>query len=115
MLNTKCPEEKIPEEFRSFFHYINTAEVAEDDWFVEMIHQLVLRYQSDEEVVSVATLEEEFMRKEILAEERGHANATGKLNKLTVLLAEQGRMEDIVRAAKEPEFQKQLLEEFGLE
>ena len=35
--------------------------------------------------------------------------------KMIGLLAEQCRMEDLVRAAKEPEFQKQLLEEFGLE
>ena len=114
MLNTKCPEEKVPEEFRSFFHYINTSEVDTDDWFVEMIHQLVLRYQSDEEVARVATLEEEFMRKEILAEERGHANERVRLNKLTVLLAEQGRMEDLLRGAQEPEFQRKLLKEFGL-
>ncbi|MBQ4649766.1 MAG: Rpn family recombination-promoting nuclease/putative transposase [Firmicutes bacterium] len=73
MLNTKCSEEKVPEELRSLFHYINTEEAYGEDWFVDTIHEQVLRYQSDEEVARVATLEEEYMRKNILAEQKGRA------------------------------------------
>jgi len=115
LLNTKCPEEKVPEEFRSFFHYINTNEVEGNDWFVETIHQLVLRYQSDEEVARVATLEEEFMRKEILAERKGQEETTARLNKLNSLLLENDRIEDLKNSLNDVKFQKQLLEEFGLE
>ena len=60
------------------FHYINTEEVDEGDWFVEMIHQMVLRYQSDEEVANMATLEDEYMRKNTLAERRGREEGRGE-------------------------------------
>lgn len=37
-----------------------------------------------------------------------------KLNQLTLLLANAGRMDDIVKAASDKVYQKSLLEEFGL-
>ena len=110
VLNTKCPQEKVPPELQGLFHYINTEEVDEGDWFVEMIHQMVLRYQSDEEVANMATLEDEYLRKSTLAVRK----STERLNKLLVLLAEQGRIDEAVSAAKDAELQQKLLEEFGL-
>lgn len=46
--------------------------------------------------------------------EEGREEMQERLNKLTLLLAEQGRMDDIVRAAKDKEYQEQLLNEFNL-
>ncbi len=119
ILNTKCAQEKVPQELQGLFHYINTEEVDEGDWFVEMIHQMVLRYQSDEEVANMATLEDEYMRKNTLAERKGRAEGRIEerevLNKLNALLAEQGRIDELIRATKDETFQKQLLAEFGLE
>ena len=40
--------------------------------------------------------------------------ATERLNKLLVLLADQGRIDEAVKAASDADFQKKLLEEFGL-
>lgn len=126
MLNTECPEEQVPEELHSFFHYINTAEVEDGDWFVETIHELVIGYQSDEEVAYMATLEEEYLRKSILAERKGHAEGLEKglekghaderetLNKLNNLLLESGRLDDLKKTLTDIAFQEALLKEFGL-
>lgn len=46
--------------------------------------------------------------------EEGREEMQERLNKLTLLLAEQGRMDDIVRAARDKEYQEQLLNEFNL-
>ena len=46
--------------------------------------------------------------------EQGAAQATERLNKLNNLLLEADRIADLKRSAKEPAFQQQLLEEFGL-
>ena len=73
ILNTICPSEKVPEELRSLFNYINTEDVAPGDWFVEMIHDRVLKFQSDEEVAFNMTLEEEYLRKCTLAAQKGIA------------------------------------------
>ena len=47
--------------------------------------------------------------------EEGREETLEQLNQLTILLAEQGRMDDIVKAAKDREYQEQLCKEFGLE
>jgi len=77
----------------------------------------------------VTTLEDEYLRKCTSAERIGLAKGLAeglekglekgqerlnKVNQLTTLLLENGRIEDLKRAAVEPEFQKKLLEEFGL-
>ena len=117
LLNTICSEEKIPQGFHGLFHYIDTEEV-EDDWFVEKIHQLVIRYQNDEEVSYMATLEDEYLRKMTKAEREGRAEGAAemaeRLNKLTMSLIKESRISDLEKAASDPDFQKQLLEEFGI-
>jgi len=47
-------------------------------------------------------------------EERGAAKTTERLNKLNDLLMEAGRIDDLKKSWKNPAFQQQLLEEFGL-
>ena len=73
----------------------------------------------------MTTLEDEYLRKCTSAERIGLAKGLAeglekgqerlnKVNQLTTLLLENGRIEDLKRAAVEPEFQQKLLEEFGL-
>lgn len=114
ILNTKCAQEKVPQELQGLFHYINTEEVDEGDWFVEMIHQMVLRYQSDEEVANMATLEDEYLRKNTLAERKGRAEGEDRVNKLNKLLVEIGRTDDLQKSIVDSEYQKTLFKEFGL-
>ena len=51
---------------------------------------------------------------EAIGMQKGEALATERLNCLNRLLAEQNRMEDIAKAASDQEYQKKLLDEFGL-
>ena len=44
----------------------------------------------------------------------GAVDERERMNKLTALLAKQGRIDELVRAAENAELQQQLLEEFGL-
>lgn len=46
--------------------------------------------------------------------EKGVKQGQGRVNALIVKLAEAGRMEDIVRAASDREYQDRLFSEFGL-
>ena len=46
--------------------------------------------------------------------EKGAAEATERLNKLTSLLIKAGRIDELEKAASDPELQQKLLEEFGL-
>lgn len=66
----------------------------------------------------MATLEDEYMRKNTLAERKGRAEGRGeereRLNKLLVLLAEQGRVDEAVKAASDEDLQNRLLEEFNI-
>lgn len=58
--------------------------------------------------------------KEMLSDERAEGLAEGKqqtlkkVNKLNQLLAEQNRMNDIIKAANDSEYQEQLFKEFNL-
>ncbi len=72
IINTKCPEDKVPESLRPLFHYINTQEVDPEDSFVQTIHDRVLLYQGDKEVAFNMTLEEEYLREMTKAARKGH-------------------------------------------
>lgn len=41
-------------------------------------------------------------------------NAIDRINQLNILLTEVGRSEDIIKAARDKEYQEKLFEEFGL-
>ncbi len=118
ILNSTAPEEKVPVGLRPLFRYVNTQEVDPEDSFVTEIHNRVLKYQGDEEVEYNMTLEEEILRELTRATRKGHAegaaNERERLNQLGILLEEAGREKDVFRAMRDPAYQQQLLEEFGL-
>ena len=58
--------------------------------------------------------EEEFAEAEQRGEARGEARGLAQINRLIILLSEQGRESDIVRAAKDEQFQQELLAEYNL-
>ena len=58
-LATDCPKGKIPKELESFFTYVESGEVAENDDFVKRIHQKVEEANQDAEVTEIMTIEEE--------------------------------------------------------
>ena len=71
ILNIDCPKDKIPKELESFFAYVEKGEIAENDDFVQQIHQKVEEANQDAEVIEIMTLEEELKVQEAFAFERG--------------------------------------------
>ena len=49
-----------------------------------------------------------------IGRQQGKEIGRNQINRLTIILAEQNRTEDIIKAANDPEYQKKLLEEFSL-
>ena len=137
--NLKCPEEKIPEELKSFYQYVNHGN-AGDDAFTQRLKELVDRANADTEVRNMITFAgdvaaKEKQLKEALAQaearikeeiakaeaekaqaeaEKARAEAAERLNELALLLAERNRMDEYIKAAADPAYQHQLFEEFGL-
>jgi len=110
VLNTSCSHDKVPENLMAFYEYVNDPSRSEGSELVRNINERVQKYNSQEWRVKRMRFEE--LRREQY--EKGLSDATERLNKLTVLLAGQGRVDDLIKAASDGEFQKKLLQEFGL-
>ena len=60
ILNTGCSCEKIPNELKPFFDYLNDREIDDQqDMFIESIHREVLKHNHGEELITLMTFEEE--------------------------------------------------------
>ena len=103
--------------------YVETPDKTEnsedDDDFIKSLKKQIAAIKSSRE------WEGRFMLfKELLSDERKEARAEGwaeglaegqsKANKLVQLLAQQNRMDDIIKAANDSEYQEQLFKEFHL-
>lgn len=47
--------------------------------------------------------------------EKGYKDITERLNKLNKMLLEAGRLDDLIKASEDKDFQDNLLKEFGLD
>lgn len=101
ILNTACPLEKVPDRLKPLYAYINDSSRC-DDPFIKELDSYVRKYNRPEWRKKQMTLEH------LMERERE------RINHLIILLAEAGRTEDIIKAAKNPEYQKKLFEEFDL-
>ena len=61
ILNTKCSEEKIPEELKAFYNFVNTGKVDSSDKLVSYLDKRVEEANENEEVDRIMTLEEELI------------------------------------------------------
>ena len=114
VLNTKCSPEKVPPELRAFYDYMNDSSKCEGSQLVKDIDDRVRKYNTNDWRVKRMRFEELRLEQYEKGLAEGAAEMQERLNKLLVLLAEDGRLEDAVKAASDPAFQQQLLEEFGL-
>ena len=105
ILNTSCSPEKVPDKLKPLYAYINDSSCCEDA-FIKELDSSVRKYNGPEWRKKYMTLQHII--------EREREIAADKINKLIVLLSEAGRTDDLVRAAKDPEYQKKLFEEFDL-
>lgn len=101
ILNTSCPLEIVPDKLKPLYAYINGSQNYIDE-FIEELDSYVRKYNRPEWRKKQMTLEHLIEREK------------DRINQLNLLLAESGRTEDIIKAAKDPEYQKELLKEFDI-
>lgn len=70
LLNTKCPLEKVPQELRPLFEYIESGK-AESDGFVLQIDEKVREAEFSEEVKRIMTVEQELKIQYRIGRENG--------------------------------------------
>ncbi len=108
-----------PKELVNFLKYIenpdDTENSEDEDDFIKSLKKQIAAIKRNRE------WEGRFMLlKEMLSDERAEGLAEGlaegraKANKLVQLLAQQNRMDDIIKAANDSEYQEQLFKEFNL-
>ena len=107
--NTKGNLEEAPEELRKLLQYIETNQP--EGAFTKQLDHEVKRAKQNEK------WRREYM-KELLhdfdTKEEGRREGKQEMNRLIQLLAEQNRMEDIIRSAQDAKYQKKLFEEFQI-
>ena len=71
ILAIDCPKGKIPKELETFFTYVGSGEVDENDAFVKRIHERVEEVNRDSEVLEIMTIEEEMNVRADYADKQG--------------------------------------------
>ncbi len=69
ILDVKGSQEKIPKGLETFFDYVKSESVAEDDEFIKEIHQKVEEANLDAEVIEIMTIEEDMRMKDLMLED----------------------------------------------
>ena len=82
----------------------------------DILKDFLSKNRAEAKRMSIYEYDEEKHMRQTRAEgyEEGEASGMERLNRLNHLLANQNRVDDIVKAASDPEYQKKLLEEFAL-
>ena len=119
-LYTKGTEGNPSQELRDMLKYMENS-IAENvtNADIRAIHEQVDAVKRDKEVgvQYMKSWEREMLIREEGKEEgreEGREEGIQCLNKLIIKLTEDGRADDIVKAAQDEVYQKQLLEEYGL-
>ena len=97
----------------------DTENSEDEDDFIKSLKKQIAAIKRSREWEGRFMLLEEMIsdeRKEARAEglSEGLAKGQAKANKLVQLLAQQNRMDDIIKAANDSEYQEQLFKEFNL-
>lgn len=110
-LDSEAEAEKLVTEYRN--HTTNKLYQSVMDIIVRANHK-----QFEEAVKMCEALkelfEDEFQERENRGIQEGKLEAQTRINSLILRLSELGRTEDIVRSAKDPAYQEQLLKELNL-
>ena len=122
ILNITCSPEKVPEGLKAFYAYMNDPTKSDGSQLVKDIEKRVQRYNSSEWRTRKMRFDELRKQEYIkgLAEGKalglaeGEKVASERLNKLGQYLEDSGRVKDLLRSMRDPAYQQQLFEEFGL-
>ena len=97
--------------------------LAEENDAMKNVHVVLKELTDNEKIQQQLEIEERYERDISAATrlgreegmEEGKSSAREEYNRLILALSGAGRTDDIVKAAKDPAYQKQLLKEFGLD
>lgn len=119
-LNTRGKnEEEVGSELAELLHFMEhtteeTARICKSERIRQMQNQIEAIKASEEVGVRYMQAWEEKELDRRAAREEGREEGMERMTKLTALLLEQKRMTDLERAVKDPVYQEQLLNEFGI-
>lgn len=105
VLNASAAEYAHSAELASLLNYIRCGEVGESD-LVKRIHNRVLAAQDNSEVKEMIEMQEKY--------ELNTRNTATRVARLSAMLAEAGRVDDIGRIAEDETYRDQLYAEFGV-
>lgn len=80
---------------------------------MNVLADILLKCRS--EVFNMLLTEYDEKKQRIFLKREGREEAIEQINHLNLILAEQGRMDDIIKAAKDTEYQEKLFREFGIQ
>lgn len=107
ILNTSCSSENVPEHLRALYEYINDPAKCEGSKLVKAINARVHKFNTPEWRRKQMTFEHMLKRESRKGQEL--------FAKLTLLLLEADRTDDLKRAASDEQYRDQLFNEFGLD
>lgn len=81
ILAIDCTKGKIPKELETFFTYVDSGKVDENDAFVKRIHARVEEVNRDSEVLAIMTIEEEMNVRADYAYKQGAAQEKREIAK----------------------------------
>ncbi|MBD5523333.1 MAG: hypothetical protein HDR04_02705 [Lachnospiraceae bacterium] len=111
-LYTKGTEGNPSQELKDMLKYIeNTTQNNIANQNIESIHRMVERLKKNKEV-GISYMKS--WEREQLIRDEGRDEGQFRINQLNIKLIESGRMDDVVRSAKDRDYQQKLLEELNL-
>jgi predicted transposase/invertase (TIGR01784 family) len=113
-LNSTGDTMGVQEDLKAFLDYINTNHVS-DNSFVraldEEVHKAIENKEWRREYMTLYMRDQENIEK---GKEIGEKHGKEEMNQLILHLKKDNRMDDLIRSATDPEFQKKLLEEYNI-
>ena len=118
ILSTKGKNQsEVPVELVRFLQYVaqETDEAETEDDYVKMLQERIKSIKKNRDWEGKYMLLEEMMREERdEGRSEGRKEGQERINQLNILLSEQNRGEDIIKAATDRDYQEQLFKEFNL-
>ncbi len=118
VLNTACSPEKVPENLRALYAYINDPSKCEGSELVKAIDKRVKKFNGRDWRWRQVTLEymmmEEYRKGKEEGKLEGKLEGQERINRLNLYLKEADRVDDLLISLENSEYQQQLLDEFDL-
>ena len=106
ILDVKGSQDKIPKGLETFFAYVESESVAENDEFIKEIHQKVEEVNLDAEVIEIMTIEEDMRMKSLMVEDL--KEELKKSQRAQQLMLDDARAESQALQAKAQEVQAEV-------